>query len=358
MLVVSALQAQNPGAGVARYQREIATSLLKARARDIEVLISGAFAKDLVTRNMALTTGTAVSVPFPRLRVPIELATWYKSASHLKDFLSLDLATLGRWRRCSAVVHDLSFQYEPAWYTVGQRLWKNHCIRRLVRKADAVACVSQHVADELCNRYPQLADRVKTIRSAIPRLPAPSRDDVTAVRSRMRHYQWNILQVGTLTPQKMPIQFVDSVLQLRKMGYDVHGWLVGRLGWNAKKILRRVSEGVKEGSLTWLGSVSDGELAAFYRAADLVVHCSLYEGFGFVPGEALLSGGRVLSRRLPSIVEYLGDSVEYFDSNSPADLSEIIRELLGKHPNRSTSLDLDRNWEAVTSDLISLAKAA
>jgi len=173
----------------------------------------------------------------------------------------------------------------------------------------------------------------------------------------MGRHQWNLLLVGTLTPQKFPEQFFDALQHLRSAGQDVHGWEIDRRGWRAGGIIKRLRQEMAAGRASWMESVPDTELEARYRCADLVVHCSLYEGFGFVPGEACFTGARVLCRRLPSVVEYLGSAVEYFDTRSGVDLGEEIRSLLQNSslPASYIRPDLNRSWLDVATDLLQIA---
>lgn len=56
------------------------------------------------------------------------------------------------------------------------------------------------------------------------------------------------------------------------------------------------------------GKVDDALLAAYYRAADLFIFPSLYEGFGWPPLEAMASGTPVITSNLASLPEVVGEA--------------------------------------------------
>lgn len=68
----------------------------------------------------------------------------------------------------------------------------------------------------------------------------------------------------------------------------------------------------KEGRYVALGRVDDATLASLYAEADVAIHPSLAEGFGYPPLEALACGGRVLASDIPPQREVLGKAARFF----------------------------------------------
>lgn len=66
------------------------------------------------------------------------------------------------------------------------------------------------------------------------------------------------------------------------------------------------------------------KLASLYKGARAFVHPSLLETFGLVCVEAMACGCPVISSRMPSMPEILGDAAEYFD---PYDVNEIADKI-------------------------------
>jgi glycosyltransferase involved in cell wall biosynthesis len=82
--------------------------------------------------------------------------------------------------------------------------------------------------------------------------------------------------------------------------------------------------GVEGGDLVLTGFVSDPQLAALYRACDLFVFPSLYEGAGLPILEAMSCGAPVIGARAASVPEVLGDLRGTFDPNDPSEMAHCI----------------------------------
>lgn len=76
------------------------------------------------------------------------------------------------------------------------------------------------------------------------------------------------------------------------------------------------------------GLVSDEELVALYNAATLLVHPSLYEGFGLPVLEAMQCGLPVVTTTASSLPEAGGDAALLVDPTDPVGMGQAITELL------------------------------
>ena len=81
---------------------------------------------------------------------------------------------------------------------------------------------------------------------------------------------------------------------------------------------------------------TDRVMAALYRGAVMVVHPSLFEGFGFTVLEAQACGTPVICGRHSSLVEVGGDAARFLDDVRDVEaMAEAIRELLGSDTTRA-----------------------
>jgi glycosyltransferase involved in cell wall biosynthesis len=79
--------------------------------------------------------------------------------------------------------------------------------------------------------------------------------------------------------------------------------------------------------VTYVGSVTDGQLRSLYRSAEALVFPSVYEGFGLPILEAMAVGTPVIALPLSSVPEVGGDAVLYADGTSPLDLVRAMEQL-------------------------------
>jgi glycosyltransferase involved in cell wall biosynthesis len=87
--------------------------------------------------------------------------------------------------------------------------------------------------------------------------------------------------------------------------------------------------GIESRNLLLTGFVPDRELAALYRACELFIFPSLYEGAGLPILEAMSCGAPVAASGTSAMPELLGDPAATFDPADPADIAHCIREVLG-----------------------------
>ena len=129
-----------------------------------------------------------------------------------------------------------------------------------------------------------------------------------------------MLAVGTLEPRK----------NLARIAAAVEGELrvVGARGWGGIEPPRDV---------TWLGEVSDEELAQLYRGARCLVYASLYEGFGLPVAEALACGCPVVTSRGSAMEEIAGDDAAYVDPTSVESIRDGIERAARPVPRRVAS---------------------
>jgi glycosyltransferase involved in cell wall biosynthesis len=104
--------------------------------------------------------------------------------------------------------------------------------------------------------------------------------------------------------------------------------VVGARGWGGVR---------PPAAVTWLGDVSDEELAALYRGARCLVYASLYEGFGIPVAEALACGCPIVTSRASPMEEIAGADAVYVDPTDVESIRSGIREAFAPTPRRIAS---------------------
>lgn len=248
-------------------------------------------------------------------------------------------------RPCPGVVtvHDLAFETHPDDFSP-RTGWKYRTFtRRAVASAEAVICVSRATAVDVLERYGADPDRIHVVPNG-PSLPrsggAPSAAD--------RPY---LLAIGDLRAKKNLERLADA---WRLSGVE-HRLVVVGAGGAARDPATpegRLAAGLRARGVELPGYLPDAELDRLLSGADLLVHPSLFEGFGLVVLEAMARGVPVACSAIPSLRETAGGAAELFDPRDVEDIARGITDALGRRADlgpkglaRSAGFSWDRAAE-------------
>jgi glycosyltransferase involved in cell wall biosynthesis len=240
-------------------------------------------------------------------------------------------------------IHDMSTLLYPSRGEVRSRFHEER-YRRGAARAARIITVSHATRRDLQAVLHIPPQRIRTIYSAPdPAFTGPSgardRDAETLERYSIQHPF--ILYAGTIRPQKNIPRLVEAFAVLRgelENHPQYSGLRLVIIGDDLAKnpsVRRAVIATRMEPFVRFLGFVSTETLKVFYRAAELFVFPSLYEGFGLAPLEAMACGTPVVASSLPALVEAVGDAAELVNPEHVFDISRGIRDLLLDRERRS-----------------------
>jgi glycosyltransferase-like protein len=193
------------------------------------------------------------------------------------------------------------------------------CQQRAILDADRVLVVSEHWRRLLAEGYGVDAT---VVRNGVDPGRFGSGDAGERERFRARAGAdagtFLILTVGGIEPRKGSVTLLEAMAELaskadgagaRPVLAVVGGHTFFDYRAYRDRALARLSElGLVEGrDVLLLGTVSEGDLGAWYRAADAFAFPSVKEGFGLVVLEALAAGLPVVASDIPVFAEYLAD---------------------------------------------------
>jgi glycosyltransferase involved in cell wall biosynthesis len=157
----------------------------------------------------------------------------------------------------------------------------------------------------------------------------PAGDEVERVRQRYQLDAPFVLYTGNIKPHKNIERLIEAFYLLKKRGFEEVKLLI--IGDEISKYatLRRAVHRYKlHKHVRFFGFVQDKTLAILYRLARVFVFPSLYEGFGLPPLEAMASGTPVITSRVSSLPEVVGDAALLIDPYDPEAIAEAMDRVL------------------------------
>jgi glycosyltransferase involved in cell wall biosynthesis len=193
--------------------------------------------------------------------------------------------------------------------------------------------VSEASRADILRFYPSVdPEKVQVVPNAIDAelLENPGSDEMERVRERYQIHGRFVLFAGNVKPHKNLERLIQAFARVRRAGAhdDLRLVLIGddvsRYG-----SLRRTVEaaGVRQ-DVRFFGFVPHRTLAALYRLASVFAFPSLYEGFGLPPLEAMACGTPVVTSRISSLPEVVGDGALLVDPYRVEDIAQGIARVL------------------------------
>jgi alpha-1,3-rhamnosyl/mannosyltransferase len=350
-------------AGRGRVVRELLRALATLDGDDRYVL----YARRRADPHLERELGLDARFQWRRLDLP-DVAWHYRAArlasSECDAFLSTNSYLTCWFTTCpSAVV-----VYDLVAFIPGARAQKRaSLIERLtidvgVRRAGALACISEATRADLVERVPSVARRSLVIPlAADERFADPAaKARAAAVAAGLGIERPYVLAAGTLEPRKNLVRLLKAWAGLREDLRDAHELvLVGPAGWESEEIVAAA----KAGRIVLAGYVPDDELAALYAGCELFCYPSLYEGFGLPVLEAMKAGAPVLTSNVSSLPEVAGDAAALVDPLSEQRIGSEIARLLDDPAERKRlrAAGLGRaarfSWERTATEVRAVLRA-
>jgi glycosyltransferase involved in cell wall biosynthesis len=245
------------------------------------------------------------------------------------------------WSRTSRLVvtlHDLIPLLMREQYNADWGHWSTAWIARLglVGAAQQVLTNSQQTADDAIEHLRVPEERITVIGSGVSDRFSSlvgTREEANALLGSAlpKVRPGFLLYVGGVDYRKNLEGAVRAYAELPAPMRDAHQLvIVCRLAFHRRLSLRAfaLDLGIESRNLLFAGFVPDRELAALYRACELFVFPSLYEGAGLPILEAMSCGAPVAASGVSAMPELLGEPAATFDPADPADIARCVREVL------------------------------
>jgi len=194
--------------------------------------------------------------------------------------------------------------------------------KHMVRRCDAVICVSEAERQMLIDDFPFVAARATVI---------PNGTDASTIRSAEPYLAEppTVVCVGRLEPYK----HVDDVVRAFSAVPSPAQLVIVGDGSQRNELVTLVAGLGLQDRVKLIGTVDDHELHRWLRTARVFVSMSEREAFGMAPLEAACAGARIILSDIPAHQEIADDflrrCVTVLTDGSPEAIAEEIHRQLG-----------------------------
>jgi glycosyltransferase involved in cell wall biosynthesis len=233
-------------------------------------------------------------------------------------------------------VHDILFESHPQYFSRSFAWRSRWLIGHALRHADRVCTVSEYCRQEILRRYDIEPKRLTLVSNGVDlERFTPGTDGADHVRARGLFPGAYILSVGRLEPRKNHLGLVRAYARLGNSAPPLV--LAGQRDFGYEALFLSKKALGLEGRVHIFEDVSDGELPALYRHAQVFAYPSFAEGFGVPPLEAMASGTPVITSSVTALPEVVAEAALLVDPQDTNALTANLQKLL-QSPNERERL--------------------
>lgn len=269
---------------------------------------------------------------------PLALARFLRGHRFDLFHSPFDLSPRGLRRPLVVTVHDLSW-FDDARYSDPRAiprffrgLYYRAGLRASLDRADRLIAISNATRDAIAQHAPRDAAKVRVIRNAYDagRLPPLSPPEARRVLERIPNLPPEapfVLTVGQGLPYKNHLGAVAGFLAAFEDRPEYRLVLVRRDAEADPRLSALLRSTAARQRVIVLPHVDPPVLNALYRRARIVLHPSVYEGFGLPLIEAMAAGTPVVTSAVGAMAEVAGPAALLVDPNDPDAIGAALRRV-------------------------------
>jgi glycosyltransferase involved in cell wall biosynthesis len=243
---------------------------------------------------------------------------------------------------CEVVVtiHDLTFFTHPQFHQKFKVYFFRYMIKKSVKKANKLICVSESTKTDLMKHFPISKDKVTTIYLGVD---SKINSDVKEPQETPYKNEKYFSFVGLHEPRKN-IEFLIKAFKLVSLKEpDTKLILGGATGWKVSGMKKLISQLELEEKVMLPGHIPGAQLESFMNNSIAFIYPSIKEGFGLPALEAVKSGTVCITSRNTSMEEICGDTAIYINPNDVDDLSSQMISLTSPATRKKVLAELQNN---------------
>lgn len=283
--------------------------------------------------------GTMELLPVPEeFRPPVKNILWHQTRlPGMARQLELDVLHVPSYRRllwarpCAmvATIHDLAPFRIPGKYDWRRAFYGRVVARRLAQRQHHIKAISEQTSRDLQAFFGLPPQKITVIHNGLQhdRFFPGSREQAQAdIAQRFGLQRPFFLYVARLEhPAKNHVRLISAFEQFKAASHSDWQLAFGGSDWHgAEAIHAAIKRSPFASDIRCLGFVPDEQLPNLYRAAEVFVYPSLYEGFGLPPVEAMACGCPVIASTRGALAEVIGDAAAVVN---PDEVDSMAKQL-------------------------------
>jgi glycosyltransferase involved in cell wall biosynthesis len=249
--------------------------------------------------------------------------------------------------REAVTIFDISYIAHPEWFPTRNLVALKLLTGPTVKRADIILTGSEATKKEILKYYDINHEKIHVTNLGVDEEfieleKNSSEEKIEALKKKHNISGKIVLFIGLIMNRRnLPVIMESLSKIIKKTGEIINLVIIGKNHSYPFFDPEEVAEdfGIKE-HLRWIKYTNDDEVFNFYKAADVFMCTSLYEGFNITPLEAMFAGAPVICSNLSSLPEVVGEAAYFLeDPRDPIEMEEAIANVLGDS-------DLQRNLSA------------
>ena len=231
-------------------------------------------------------------------------------------------------------IHDLIFLRHPEYYKFFDRKIYEWKFRKTLKETEYIIAISECTKRDILEFGDFDPDKIFVIyQSCNPRFGQEIHEqEMQDVINRYKLPSRFILCVGTIEERK---NLMLAAKSLKLIPDDIHLVAVGRQTKYAKKVIAEANRLGVSNRLHLLSGVTDNELNAIYKKAEVFVYPSRYEGFGIPIIEAIFSGLPVVACSGSCLEEAGGPDCIYVKPDDVDGMANAVMQMINNEDDRN-----------------------
>ena len=269
-------------------------------------------------------------------------------------------------------IHDLIPLFFPKLVPKKHLILFRILMRRVAQIADKIITDSNSSKKDILDRLGVPEEKVQVIYLAHHPVyrPIPDRNKIESILAKYHLNGKYLLFTGVLEPKKNLLRLIEAFHLLKTQINplkDLKLVLVGGTGWGyagaGENLSRLIEQRELKEEVIFTGYVPDEDLPYLYNGAELFVFPSLYEGFGLPVLEAMACGTPVVTSKVSSLPEIVGEAGKLVDPYDPWNIAEGISEVLTNQTLRQSMIEkgLQRaslfSWQQTAAETLAVYRS-